>query len=106
MMNNSMRSLWARGAGFKLNCRGFVQIGDAVPINYIKDGTPPIIKEDKEYPPWVLKLTERLPNKKELLRKLEMTPDLMDRYELRRAKRLIGLDEIRATSALKAEGTD
>lgn len=57
--------------------RYFVKPGDKVPINYIKgkvrlnlpvhvslismvDKEAPVIKKDEEYPPWVMKLTDKV----------------------------------------------
>lgn len=43
----------------------------------------------------------QLPNKLELVHMLQTKPEEMDRYKLRRAKRLITLDDIREANALK-----
>lgn len=81
--------------------RFFVKVGEAVPINYIKDKQNPVIKKDEEYPSWVFKLTEKLPAKNVLLEKLNTKPEEMSEYELRRLKRLITLDDIREANSLK-----
>ena len=38
----------------------YLKVGDKVPINYIKDAKPILIKEDKDYPEWVFHLDEKV----------------------------------------------
>jgi hypothetical protein len=45
-------------------------VGDAVPVNYMKDGKAPVIKEDTEYPDWVATLANPLQTKTQLLNKV------------------------------------
>jgi len=45
-------------------------VGDAVPVNYMKDQKAPAIKEDAAYPDWVLTLAEPLQTKTQLLNKV------------------------------------
>jgi Mitochondrial ribosomal protein L37 len=65
------------------------------------DGKDPVVKEDKEYPEWVFKLTEKLPTRNQLLQMIDeaggIDGDLtvLGEDNLRRAKRLITLDEIK-----------
>ncbi|RYG58619.1 hypothetical protein EON64_21130 [archaeon] len=40
--------------------RGFVKVGEAVPVSYLKDEKPPLIKEDKEYPEWLSSIGKKV----------------------------------------------
>lgn len=80
-----------------------VQIGDKVPVSYIKDAPVPVIKADSEYPDWLFTLTDKLPSKNALLSKIEKSgvESLTDK-EIMRTKRLITLETIKSNN-LQAE---
>ena len=65
------------------------------------DGKDPIVQDNKEYPEWVYKLTEKLPTRNQLLQMIDgaggVDADLtvLGEDNLRRAKRLITLDQIK-----------
>jgi hypothetical protein len=88
--------------------RTFVNIGDKVPVNFVKDGKDPVILADKDYPEWVHTLADKLPSKNQLIQMVEdaggVDADLtvLGEDNLRRAKRLITLDEIKKNNLLAA----
>lgn len=47
--------------------RTFVNVGDKVPVNFVKDGKDPLILADKDYPDWVHTLADKLPTKNQLI---------------------------------------
>ena len=88
--------------------RTFVNVGDKVPVNFVKDGKDPVILADKDYPEWVHTLADKLPTKNQLIQMVEdaggVDADLtvLGEDNLRRAKRLITLDEIKKKNLLAA----
>jgi hypothetical protein len=46
-----------------------VNVGDKVPVSFMSNVDDPVIKEDSEYPDWVLTLADPLPTKAQLLNK-------------------------------------
>jgi hypothetical protein len=83
-----------------------VKVGDKVPVNFIKDGKDPVILDDDKYPDWVHTLAEKLPTKNQLIQMVEnaggVDGDLtvLGEDNLRRAKRLLTLDEIKKANLL------
>eukprot|EP01035_Chromulina_nebulosa_P019969 gene19969-25938_t len=76
--------------------RHFVNVGDKVDITYSKDAKPILIKEDKEYPDWIFTLTDKLPTRAELIKKMdEEGVDELTKYENRRLRRLLTVKEIK-----------
>ena len=70
------------------------------------DGKDPLVKDDSEYPDWVHTLADKLPTKNQLIQMVEdaggVDADLtvLGEDNLRRAKRLINLDEIKKSNLL------
>eukprot|EP01031_Cornospumella_fuschlensis_P042722 gene42722-52202_t len=82
--------------GYLVSWRSFVKVGDAVPVNFMKDEKPPLVKEDKEYPEWLKTIGKKLPTKQELMAKLEQDGvTSLSLEEARRLKRLITLEQIK-----------
>eukprot|EP00598_Pedospumella_elongata_P002704 CAMPEP_0184971120 /NCGR_PEP_ID=MMETSP1098-20130426/3410_1 /TAXON_ID=89044 /ORGANISM="Spumella elongata, Strain CCAP 955/1" /LENGTH=114 /DNA_ID=CAMNT_0027493171 /DNA_START=92 /DNA_END=436 /DNA_ORIENTATION=+ len=91
--------LSSSGAGAK---RCYVKVGDKVNIIFVKDEAPIVIKEDKEYPDWVFKLSEKLPSKVALMDKFGPNGegvDSMTTEEKKRLKRLLRLAIIKEKNA-------
>ena len=61
-MNAIMRTTlnFRRVKSLLTNSRSFLKVGDKIPLNYIKDEPDIVVKEDKEYPDWVFKLTNKV----------------------------------------------
>lgn len=77
--------------------RSFVKIGDKIPVNYIKDGKDPEVLSDDQYPEYVLKLTEPLLTKSQLLAKFNKFGETsFSLHDIRRLKRLNRLEKMRA----------
>eukprot|EP00596_Hydrurales_sp_CCMP1899_P004637 CAMPEP_0119039330 /NCGR_PEP_ID=MMETSP1177-20130426/8750_1 /TAXON_ID=2985 /ORGANISM="Ochromonas sp, Strain CCMP1899" /LENGTH=77 /DNA_ID=CAMNT_0007003055 /DNA_START=308 /DNA_END=541 /DNA_ORIENTATION=- len=72
----------------------------------MKDGKDPEALADKDYPEWVLGLTEKLPTLNQLLKMVDEAggPDgdlsVMGEKNLKRAKRLIGNKTIKENNAM------
>jgi hypothetical protein len=70
------------------------------------DGKDPVVMEDKDYPDWVHTLADKLPTKNQLVQMVEdaggVDADLtvLGEDNLRRAKRLLNLDEIKKCNLL------
>mmetsp|Transcript_63288 Transcript_63288/g.131667 ORF Transcript_63288/g.131667 Transcript_63288/m.131667 type:complete len:137 (+) Transcript_63288:58-468(+) len=90
--------------------RCFVNVGDEIPVNYIKDQAAPVVMEDDKYPAWVFELAKKGPTRQELMRKLEDGSETdedvleaiegMTLYEKRRLRRLITLDTIKENNVI------
>mmetsp|Transcript_16928 Transcript_16928/g.24807 ORF Transcript_16928/g.24807 Transcript_16928/m.24807 type:complete len:109 (+) Transcript_16928:75-401(+) len=76
-----------------------IKVGDPVPVNFMKDGKDPVIKEDSEYPEWVFNY--KLPTLAELKKK---DFESLTLKELRRYTRLAFRKSIKEKNAERALG--
>ena len=57
--------------------RTFVNVGDKIPVNFVKDGKDPLILADKDYPDWVHTLADKLPTKNQLIQVTHVQSNLI-----------------------------
>jgi hypothetical protein len=83
-----------------------VEIGHKVPVSFMVGEEDPIIKEDSEYPEWVLTLADPLPTKAQLLAKFN-DPQFDNKNftsgEVMRLKRLVTLAQIKEANMLEGK---
>ncbi len=74
------------------------KVGDTIPVAFLKDQKPPVIKENAAYPEWVAELAKPLPSKAQLLNKY-YDPAFDNKNftskEVMRLKRMITLSQIK-----------
>merc|ERR1711920_204497 len=81
--------------------RGFAaKVGDEVPVNILKEGKNPVIKERDEYPEWLFKVVEPRPAFAELERRGFYNLDLKDK---RRFLTLMNRQRIKEKNAMKSK---
>ena len=79
---------------------GSVEVGNEVPISFMKDEPNPVIKEDSEYPDWVFDIADKNKpknwSKAQLMKQIqEEGVDSLTPQQMKRAKRLITLESIK-----------
>lgn len=76
-----------------------VNIGEKIPIRYVKDEAEIVANKDTLYPAWLSTITMKRPSRQQLLSKLDCEgPTSVGPTDLKRTRRLIIRDNIRESN--------
>lgn len=83
------------------------EVGDKVPIKFMKEEEDPALLKDEEYPEWLKTMTDKLPTKNQLLEKyydkdVPYTESFTE-FDIMRTKRLLTLEKIKEDNIEAAE---